>query len=98
MDGQSPNFAIRSCVESREFAEAKSKLRTSERELDRVLSAMDMSLCRNPERYPIVVDSTELRVVVTEPIADIPRFRIFYTFDSEKVYMLHIEELPTEEF
>lgn len=99
MDGQlSPRFRIRSHVETKEFEEAKSKLSVTLEQFDRVLSAAGISICRNPERYPIVVEQTGLRVVVTEPISTMPRFRMYYTFDEDSVYLLYVEEIPDEEF
>ena len=91
MDGLSPNFFARSIREDEVFLEAKAKLGISHPRLDDVMSGFGLSVALNPERYPVAVEGTNLRLVKTEAREGVPGFLIYYTYDEEYVHLLNIE-------
>lgn len=87
------NNGPRNLSESKNFTKEKDDLLSMGecKRLDEIIACMDIGLCQNPERYPIAVDGTELRMFITEKFITIPSFKIWYTFDDETVHLLHIE-------
>jgi len=98
MDGTKPTDGLldnppKNLEESAQFSKEKVELLKEEgcRRLDEVLQGVDMELCRFPTRYPIAVESTNLRTFVTRSFKTVPSFKIWYTFTEQKVILLHIE-------
>lgn len=57
---------------------------------DRMLSALIQSIAADPYRFPTLAGLT-VRVLRSRSYGPYPALRIFYTFDEEAVYLLHVE-------
>ena len=99
MDG-THNNPPRDLQETAQFTKEKKELlsKNEYKRLDDVLFGLDIALCRNPERYPIIVKGTDLRMFETLSFSgrSVPSFRIWYRFDDKLVYLLHIEVVTEE--
>lgn len=97
MDGIRNN-PPRNLKESAQFTEQKNKLLDIEgcKRLDDILAGLDIALCRAPDRYPIIVKGTDLRMFKTLKFPNVPAFKIWYRYDEEAVELVFIEKVADE--
>jgi hypothetical protein len=61
--------------------------------LDEALEGIEWALSRDPERYALN-NRTDMGVIHTRHVVDLPSYRILFAFDENVVEQLWIEESP----
>lgn len=90
-------MAHREIIESDMFRASKKALELSSKRLDEILEGSVVTLAERPTYFP-QVPGTSLRRIHTEEFPpDIPSYRIWFTFNSQKVVLQFIELMPPEE-
>jgi hypothetical protein len=84
---------LRTVIETRVFLGQKSELSPAVERLDEVLFGVTWALARNPERFPLVLQDPDIRVVKTDRVKEIPALRIFFSSNANEVKLLWLEEL-----
>lgn len=98
--GSQPNkpwFLIRTVIEDKRFEEQKKKITPDVRRFDEILFGVAWAVARGPEQFPQALEKPDIRVIKTDPLAGIPRLRIFFTFDDDEVHLKWIEVIEEEE-
>jgi hypothetical protein len=84
---------LRTVIETTEFLTQKAKFNLSAQRLDEVLFGVTWALARHPEYFSQVLPKSDIRLIKTDSILDVPAFRIFFTFNSNEVRLLWIEAI-----
>jgi hypothetical protein len=88
-------FKARTIREEKKFTEEKRNLKHSAKRIDEVLAGVTWTLCRKPESF-LNIPGTKLYLAKTDEFPNNPGFYIWFTFDSETVFLHSIEEAPAE--
>ena len=83
-------------MEEPSFKAQLRQLRISYRDLDLALEDLDMTVCRRPEIFPQVLDTGVHRLRV-RGYGRFPDIDIWFTFDSNHVYLNYIELAPEDD-
>lgn len=92
-----PKFILRTVIEDKQFNEQKQKITPDVRRLDEILFGITWTVARGPEECPRVLENPDIRVIQTNRFMDIPRLRIFFTFDDKEVHLKWVEVLEEAE-
>lgn len=84
---------FREIVEQERLEEILSGLGFSALKLDDVITSFRKTVGKHPERFAREPHTGWSRVIVKAFPPDIPRTRIWFTFDAERIYIEHVELL-----
>lgn len=86
---------IRVLVESKEYAEAFTKIGDAER-LDSALDGLTWMIATNPGDFPFVPGVQNIRLAKTDPIKDLPRLIIWFSVLNPDTILLRFIEASKE--
>jgi hypothetical protein len=90
-------YKQRTLVETPIYAECKASLGIDCQRLDEILEGIMMKIAVEPEYFPRLVGTHVRRARTQEFPPDIPSYRVWFTFDSQKVMLELIELTPADE-
>ena len=92
MDGNNVHLALRDVVDGPLFTEQVSKLTPDVRRFDDVMEGVVWALARDPGRFPVVHEGSNIRIVKTYAWGGTP-LRVFFTFDDKETHLLSVEPI-----
>lgn len=92
MHGNNVHLPLRDVVEGPLFAEQVSKLTADIRRFDDVMEGVFWALARDPERFPVVHEASNIRIVKTDAWGGTP-LCVFFTFDDNQTRLLSVEPI-----
>ena len=93
MNGNNVHLPLRDVVEGPLFTEQVSKLTSDVRRFDDIMDGVVWALARDPERFPVVHEARNIRIVKTDAWGDTP-LCVFFTFDDNQTHLLWVEPIP----
>ena len=81
-------------IEEESFRKCVADLRIEYKRLDEAMEGVRFALCRHPETFPLVLGTYISRVRI-EGCLGVPDSDVWFTYDNERVRLIHLEVLPT---
>lgn len=77
----------REILDESSFRESLEELGVDRKRLDAVMEAITFTAARTPEYFPRVRGTPNLRRITVGPALGIPRLRIWFVHDEEKIWL-----------
>ena len=91
-------FKARTIIEAPLYAEAKAALGPSCERLDEILDGILMKMSVEPKYFPVAPGLAGVRRARTKAFPPtIPSYRVWYTYDPERIVLQLIEHTPADE-
>jgi hypothetical protein len=92
------SFKARTLVETPLYAACKETLGVDCERLDEIIEGVTMKMAVEPKYFPIAPGLENVRRARSKEFPpEIPSFRIWFTYDSQRVYLQLIERTPADE-
>ena|ERR1044072_912800 len=88
----------RTIVETPLYTASRDALRVDCKRLDEILDGITMKMAVEPEYFPLAPGLRDVRRARSKEFPpEIPSFRIWFTYDSQRVYLQLLERTPADE-